>query len=643
MRTPPAKFLPGIASIPLALLLAGCAGMTSTASPAPSTGLSIQGKVHGGQQPVVGAHVYLMAANTTGYGNLAVSTLVPTSTGNSDSIGGYVLTAADGTFSIFGDYTCSANTQLYIYVLGGNPGAGANSAVGLLAALGACPTGGSFATTVPYIFVNEVSTVVAAYAMAGFAVDATHVSSSGTTLAQTGIADAFLNAANMETVSTGTALATTPAGNGVVPQTTINTIANILAACINSTGPTSAHCSTLFTNAKSSGSTGTPPTDTATAAINIAHNPGSNVANLYNLTTPTGPFAPALTSQPNDFTLGINFSGGGLTGAGINGAYSIATDATGNVWFTNLNNSSVTKLSTTGDPESPPTGFIAGNQNSPNGIAIDLSGNAWVIDGGSDNLTEYTTVGAPISPLGGYTGGGLDVPQAIAIDGSGNEWAVNFTNGSGNPMGSVSKFSSGTADSPSAGYTGGGVNHPDALAIDASGNVWVANQLPGTGSISKFSNAGAVISTTPYTAGGIDDPYGLAIDHSGNVWVANFGNSTLSELNSSGAAVSSSPFTGGGLSSPYAIAIDGAGNVWVANSGAYSVSEFSNAGVALSPSTGFTGPTLDLPTAIAIDGSGNVWIANTDASTVTELIGAAVPTYLPLSAAIQNGAIGSRP
>ncbi len=55
----------------------------------------------------------------------------------------------------------------------------------------------------PYMVVNEVSTVAAAYAMAGFATDATHVGSSGTALALTGIANAFANAANLETTGDG--------------------------------------------------------------------------------------------------------------------------------------------------------------------------------------------------------------------------------------------------------------------------------------------------------------------------------------------------------------------------------------------------------------------------------------------------------
>jgi len=49
------------------LLIAGCA-TGPLAPPSAQQGLSIQGSVHGGQQPIKGAHVYLFAANTTGYG-----------------------------------------------------------------------------------------------------------------------------------------------------------------------------------------------------------------------------------------------------------------------------------------------------------------------------------------------------------------------------------------------------------------------------------------------------------------------------------------------------------------------------------------------------------------------------------------------
>jgi hypothetical protein len=130
---------------------------------------------------------------------------------------------------------------------------------------------------------NEVSTIATAYALAGFATDAVHVSSSGTTLGLQGLANAFANVPNLETLGTGVATTSNVAGTGTVPQLEINTLANILASCVNSTGTVSGPtnptaCYTLFTNALSGGASGLQPTDTATAAINIAHYPGINVA-----------------------------------------------------------------------------------------------------------------------------------------------------------------------------------------------------------------------------------------------------------------------------------------------------------------------------------------------------------------------------
>ena len=98
-----------------------------------------------------------------------------------------------------------------------------------MAALGSCP---SATGPAGYVVVNEVSTVAAAYAMAGFATDATHVGSSGTALALTGIKNAFANAANLETLSTGAALGGTPRGEGGVAQAAVNTPPANLPGCV---------------------------------------------------------------------------------------------------------------------------------------------------------------------------------------------------------------------------------------------------------------------------------------------------------------------------------------------------------------------------------------------------------------------------
>jgi hypothetical protein len=295
---------------PLCVLfvLTGCGGnakMNTVVTPPPaaptpppvSFGISDSGSVNHANTPIIGARVYLLAANTTGYGNASVSLLNPALTGASDVIGAYVTTASDGSFSMTGDYTCVPKTQVYMYALGGNSGTGENGASGLLAVLGSCPSAGNFSSA-NSVVINEVSTVAAAYAMAGFATDATHISSSGTALAQIGVTNAFANAANLSDFS-GTALLNTPAGNGIVPQRGINTLANLLATCVGSAGTTpgsaTSTCAALFANATADGATtGAQPTDTATATINIAHYPAPNIADLYALAITNASFAPVL-------------------------------------------------------------------------------------------------------------------------------------------------------------------------------------------------------------------------------------------------------------------------------------------------------------------------------------------------------------
>jgi hypothetical protein len=159
-------------SLLAAALLSGCgpfqeqqlapgATSTTTSPTAPSTvaGSAIVGNVHGGQQAVVGAHIYLFAANSGGYGSPSISMLNSSQPGvDNDVTGNYVLTDAQGNFSISGDYTCTSGQQVYLLALGGNPGlpvGETNPALALMSAFGACPEGQTnFASTVPYVFIN---------------------------------------------------------------------------------------------------------------------------------------------------------------------------------------------------------------------------------------------------------------------------------------------------------------------------------------------------------------------------------------------------------------------------------------------------------------------------------------------------------
>lgn len=619
-----------------ALYLSGCMGAPVTtqlqSGTNPVSGVALRGMVHGGQQPITGAHVYLYAANSGGYGGASNSLLTSgTKDGNNHY---YVTTGAGGTFNISGDYTCpGSSTLVYLYAVGGDPSPGVpNAAAGLLAGLGSCNSPG-FGSE--YIVVNEVSTVATAFSLAGFATDTTHIASSSSSLASIGLADAFSGIANLESLSTGQALATTPAGNGTVPQSEINTLANILAACVNTNGSTAPTdpCGELFSYTTNGGST---PTDTAMAAINLAHNPGANVGSLYALGTGSGPFQPWLTSQPNDWTIAVTYSGGGLSYP-----YTLAIDGSDNVWVANLGGTgSISELGPLGNAKTGSTGITGGGLNEPEGLAIDIYGNIWTTNSSGNSLTEYSsTTRTMISGSGGFTGGGLNSPVGIAIDATGNIWVANFGGAA------VSKFSSTTGQPLSvSGFSAGGLSSPYGIAADTAGNIWVSNFNPNT--ITELNSSGSAYGNSPISTGGLGLPEDVAVDGSGNIWVADNYGQALSEFNSTGTANMNSPFAGGGLSNSYGIAIDGSGSVWVANSGSISsISEFSSSGSAVSGANGYKSSALNYPVGLAVDGSGNVWVANSSASAngVTEFVGAASPVVTPLAAALTYGELGAKP
>jgi streptogramin lyase len=642
-----------VAGVVCAVGLAGCSGGVvggvEQQAASSSAGVRLTGVVHGGQNPISGARVYLLAAasgaggaGAAAYGgsgiaassnNASVSLLTSAGNTTQDQNGTatngdyYVTTDSGGNFSITGDYSCTAGQQVYLYALGGNPGlgTGANAAAGLMAALGNCPGGSSaFAAGTPYVVVNEVSTVAAAYAMAGFATDALHVGSSGTALALTGIANAFAIAGNLETLSTGMALSFT---NGVNDPTMLDTLADILAACVNSTGavtgPANATpCYTLFTNAMSGGLTGTQPTDTATAAINIAHNPQAAPATLFGLVGSSPPFVPAAPFSPLSFMISIAYAGGTIPGT-------IAIDSAGNVWTTQPSYGVVFEYSNLGKLLSPgaPFGFSGGGMNLPRGLAIDQAGNVWIANNGGNSVTELSNSGTP-SAGSPYTDPSLNSPNSVAIDGLGNIWIANAG------ANSLTELTNSGSAAPNSPFTGGGLSSPGQIAIDNAGNVWTPNTS--ASSVTELTSTGTPVSGSPYTGGGLDKPYAIAIDSSGSAWVTSYTDNKLTKLSSSGSIlIGSEP-----INYPAGVAIDGAGNAWFSGtSGSYSCCSYllglSNSGNQKTDFTSYPGG------GVAVDGSGNVWYLYEGG--VLEYVGAGTPVVTPLSVAVQSAKVGTRP
>jgi len=602
-------------------------------------------------QPVVGSHVYMYAAGA----GTSASSLLTAQTGGAypttqDANGHYyVTTDAQGGFGLSGAYVCTPGSQVYLYATGGNPdapdgtaGPGDNSAIGMMTVLGACPASGSFDQTLPSVTINEVTTVAAAYALAGLTSGSSvqSVQSSGTPLALVGMANAFANAPDLVDPVAGVALTASPTG-GTVSTSTINTIANILAACVGSAGPTSTACTNLNLSENE---------DTAGAVISWANQSASMPVSP--LTTPFTPSGAASAPLPDGvagaYIVGISYPVS-TQGSGL----SIAVDAAGNVWMDQI--TGAIEVSPTGQLLSPSAGYSYGTPTNSflaySGIAIDPSGNVWTASrnvGYPAMLAEISNSGEILSGAG-YSGGALVQPSDIAIDGSGKVWVLESSENRLNEFDQYGNTLSGTN-----GLTGGGMSSPNTMAIDPSGNVWVANL---NDTFSEFNATGALSGSKGYTetyADEVPNNYGIAVDGSGDVWLA-----SAAELDQStdfasrytnkgvqtllGGSFAGYLYTTGEIGGPGArpLVIDGRGNALVLGNPGFSEINPTTGRLTTLGSNGTVFSGYLYGNTLAVDGSGCVW-TNAEGH-FTQVFGLAAPVVTPVSAAVAGKKLGQRP
>ena len=569
----------------------------------PVPGTSFTGKALAGSQPVIGASVQLYAAGIAGNGS-APTALLPTA----------LSTDSGGGFSVPGGYSCpSAQTPVYLLSKGGKAGAGsaADPSLWLMTALGPCGSINAGSSVV----LNEVTTTASVWALASFMSSGGSVGASCTNVA--GLDNAFLTANNLVNAGTGTAPGAGIPSTLAVSIGKLNTLANILASCTLSSGGSS--CSGLF-SAASSGST--VPGNTVDAALNIAHNPGNNVAAIYTLASGSPVFSPALSAAPPDWMLHNTINGGGMASPA-----SVSVAASGSVWVSSYFNT-VSEFLPTG-ASAFPSGIGGYGINQSYGMALDIQGNVWIANeqtnpnSGIGDVTELNPSGSAIAT--GLVGGGINFPVAVAADSNGSMWVADYGNSKVTLLNS-----SGTPISGTTGWGGTTLAFPIALAVDSSHNAWVANQASNL-SITKISADGSQVTNFGCDCDGAS---GIAIDQSGNVWIANYYGNSVSELNSCGTLVLDA-VKGGGLLHPQGIAVDGAGTVWLANFQGNSLSEVSGSsstapGTFVSSATGFGADAAMLqPYGLAIDASGSVWVSNFGNNTLTQFVGVAAPVKTP--------------
>jgi hypothetical protein len=506
----------------VAIALTGC-GMnggvgSSAATSSTASRIAIKGKAFGGQQPVNGALIQLYEVGQGGYTSAAKPLFSRTI--KTDSTGAFSFSTSDYTCDSTGNY--ANGSYVYLTASGGDAGYGANSAIALMAALGSCSQlRANDATT--FIIINEVTTVAGAYALAQFSGGTTF----GTTLgSQPGVAGTTAPADNFATSATNVqgvanamavaqVLANTTTGtspgtnsnNSATPEYwTVNTIADILAACVNSNGSTAAGqaCGTLFTNTTPTG--GTAPGDTIQAAVQMALHPG-DAALLAG--SPTGSTLDALIGTTPPFQPYVNTA---------------STPNTINDWTIGISYTPVAPSTST---------KLLANANS---IAIDSYGNAWVTNiGGSQPLVELTPDGNPVqagSTAGTYsvssynvggtvksvgTGGNTQSGKVygVAIDTNNDAFASDYVNGyvyevtaSGqtiNASGPVATHNGGGGTAAASFFAGQGnstVGNPTGIAIDGSNNLYVALYgNPGTAGTACGTAGTKNIVMFPYTSG----------------------------------------------------------------------------------------------------------------------------------------------
>ena len=627
----------------LPLAATGCAFNTATIPNPQSTPATISGHTFGGQQPVAGAAIYMVQVTNDGKPATILN-------------GSGAVTDASGSFSVTGTYKCTPGQPVYVLARGGNPGlaAGTNNAgIALMAALGNCPSNGNdLASTVPSVVINEVTTVAAVYALAPFMSGPTTVSTAGSVNGAAGLPAAFATAANLVDITNGAARSITPAGNGVVPVRTINTLADILATCINSDGsmlqgglnartgqldPTST-CYTLYNSAPDR--TGRVPADTITALVNIAHSPGSHdlpgggwtTAGLYSLLTTQAPFQPTIPQLPIDFTLEVAYSGGGLSGAQTL-PRSVAVDASGNVWTINQSAKTVSLFSNVGAPLSAASGFsgiTAGTSSapfaSPVAIAINGSGNAVVVDSGANGDAGSLRILTPSGNVQTLVDG-LQSPTDVAVNGTGQMYFV-----PSHQLNGVYAINPGGTQ-PIQLLSGNGLSTPRSVAVDnLFGQLAVVNQDTNTDSVAR--SISPYRSVAAYSTGSTGQQFLNATDSKGNVWTTfrsatQTSSSGVLKQNHAGVPAQGSPFTAVyTLSFPNSIAIDGADNAFIASSETVPMFQLDSDGHAVSGYSGYVSDVV--PTSVAIDASGNVWFRNANDATLRELIGLAASTMTPL-------------
>src|SRR5262249_32370641 len=229
------------------------------------------------------------------------------------------------------------------------------------------------------------TTVPAAYAFAQFT-DGREVGGPSP-----GLQNAAGTAQNLASLATGgvaARLAAPPNGAFTSTMATFNSLADMLAGCVQSMSS----CDALFDAADPP--RGRTPRDTFEAMVDVAQSPWHDVAALFAASQASSTYQPALAAAPEAWTLAIRYQGDGAPfGQAMDGPGNVAFDAHGNAWITNNY-----------DFDIDPLGQVCG----------------------SNKLLALTPTGGSLAGAPFHGGGLYGAGYGITLDPDGNVWVGNF-------------------------------------------------------------------------------------------------------------------------------------------------------------------------------------------------------------------------
>jgi len=352
----------------------------------------------------------------------------------------------------------------------------------------------------------------------------------------------------------------------------------------------------------------------------------------------------------------------------------VATDAGGDIYVADSNNSTIRKITpagmvttVAGQCGTDGTADGAGSAASfyaPHGIAVDSAGTIYVADSGGDTIRKITPAGDVTTVAGDGrvpgridgTGAGarFDVPYGVAVDATGTIYVADTYNTALRKI-SASGAVTTLAGTPAIiGYidgVGAAAEFDDAnsIAADGQGNVYVADTVGAT--IRKITPAAAVttLAGRPGVQGSQDgtgtearfeNPSTIAIDAAGNLYVGQV--STIRKITPSATVTT---FVNDDVN---ALTVDNAGNIDVVDGDFCVISQFTPAKVFKMLAGNFhdcrfaNGPvataTFGWMAAIVTDTDGNIYVADNGNYVIRKLTPAGLVTTL----AGQVGVPGSR-